>query len=128
MSPRWRWMVAVLALALAACGGGGGGDDDDAVGPAPSGGKTGDTATARTIVLQQADMPAGWRGAVHSDDPTEVTRARDLSICLGRPDPVTFRSAIVNGPDLTLGQTQVSSTATVLNTVEDAKADLAALR
>jgi hypothetical protein len=127
MSPRWRWMVAVLAMALGACGGGGGGDDD-ALGPAPSGDKVSDTATARTIVLQQADMPAGWRGAAHSEDPAEVVRARELSLCLGRPDPVSFRSAIVTGPDLTLGQTQVSSTATVLNTVDDARADLAALR
>jgi hypothetical protein len=126
---RWRLVVTVMAFALVACGGGGG-TDGDAVGPppVPAGGKVADAATARTVVLQQADMPAGWRGAAHSEDPTEVTRARELSLCLGRPDPQTFRSAIVSGPDLTLGQTQVSSTATVLNTVEDAKADLEAIR
>jgi hypothetical protein len=124
---RWRFVVTATAMAMVACGGGGGGAADDPVGPAPAGGKAADAATARTVVLQQADMPAGWRGAAHSDDPAETTRARDLSLCLGRPDPETFRSALVNGPDLTLGQTQVSSTATVLNTVEDAKADLAAI-
>src|SRR5215213_5383153 len=119
MRVRWRWMVVVLAVALAGCGGGGGGGDDDAVGPAPSGGKAGDEATARTIVLQQADLPAGWRGAAHSEDPSEAARARELSVCLGRPDPASFRSATLYGPDLTMGQTQVSSVATVLNTVED---------
>ena len=73
-------------------------------------------------------MPAGWRGAAHTETPLEKERARELSICLGRPDPETFRSTIVYGPDLSMGQTQVSSIATVLNTVEDAKADLAAVR
>lgn len=129
MMSRWRLVATVLLLSLlAACGGGGGGDDEDAVGPAPAAGKAGDTARARTIVLQQADMPAGWRGAAHTETPLEIERARDISVCLGRPDPETFRSAHVYGPDLTLGQTQVSSIATVLNTADDAKADLAAVR
>lgn len=127
MVSRWRLVVAVLAVTVAACGGGGG-DEDDAVGPAPAGGTAGDTATARTIVLQQADMPAGWRGAAHTETTLEKERARDLSICLGRPEPATFQSALVYGPDLSLGQQQVSSIATVLNTVDDAKADLAAVR
>jgi hypothetical protein len=127
MVARWRLVTTVLAVTLAACGGGSG-VDEDAVGPAPAGGKAGDTATARTIVLQQADMPAGWRGAAHTETPLEKERARDLSICLGRPDPTSFQSTIVYGPDLSLGQQQVSSIATVLNTVEDAKADLAAVR
>jgi hypothetical protein len=127
MLSRWRLVVTVLTVTLAACGGGSG-VDEDAVGPAPAGGKAGDTATARTIVLQQADMPAGWRGAPHTETPLEKERARDLSICLGRPDPTTFQSTIVYGPDLSLGQQQVSSIATVLNTVDDAKADLAAVR
>ena len=130
MLPRWRSVVTVLALtlALAACGGGGGGSDEDAVGPAPATGKVADTATARTIVLQQADMPPGWRGAAHSEDDGERARARELSFCLGRPDPETYRSAIVYGPDLSMGQTQVSSIATVLNSVDDARADLVSVR
>ena len=127
MVSRWRLVVAVLVVAMTACGGGGGGDDD-ALGPAPATGKVGDTARARTIVLEQADMPAGWRGVVHTETPLETERSRTISLCLGRPDPDTFRSTRVYGPDLTLGQMQVSSIATVLNTVEDAAADLAAIR
>jgi hypothetical protein len=127
MVSRWRSLVTVLALSMAACGGGGGGDED-AVGPGPANGKAADTARARTIVLEQADMPAGWRGAAHTETPLETERARSISLCLGRPDPDTFRSTRVYGPDLTMGQTQVSSIATVLNTVEDAAADLAAIR
>lgn len=128
MVPRWRLLVTVLALSMAACGGGGGGGDEDAVGPAPATGKAADTARARTIVLEQADMPAGWRGVAHTETPLETERSRSISLCLGRPDPDTFRSTRVYGPDLTLGQSQVSSIATVLNTVEDAKADLDAIR
>ena len=128
MVSRWRLVVTVLALTMAACGGGGGGTDDDAVGPAPATGKAGDTARARTIVLEQADLPAGWRGAAHTETTVEIERARNISICLGRPDPDTFRSTRVHGPDLTMGTMQVSSIATVLNTVEDARADLAAVR
>lgn len=126
---RWRLVVPVLALAwtLAGCGGGGG-SSDDAVGPSPATGKVGDTATARTIVLQQADMPAAWRGAAHSETTLEKERTKDLSLCLGRPDPETYRNAIVYGPDLNLGQMQVSSSSTVLNTVDDARADLASVR
>ena len=66
---RWRLVVSVLVLTLAACGGGGRGVDEDAVGPAPATGKEGDTARARTVVLQQADMPPGWRGAAHTETP-----------------------------------------------------------
>lgn len=130
MVPRWRSVVTVLALSLAACGGGGEGVDEDALGPgpAPATGNVADEATARTIVLQQADMPAGWRGAAHSEDPLEKARSRELSFCLGRPDPETTRSASVYGPDLTMGQTQVSSIATVLHSANDAKADLDAAR
>lgn len=129
MMSRWRLVVAVLLVSsVAACGGGGGGDDEDAVGPGPAAGRAGDTARARTIVLQQADMPAGWRGVPHTETPLETERARSISLCLGRPDPDTFRSARVYGPDLTLGQTQVSSIATILNTAEDGQADLAAVR
>jgi len=130
MVSRWRLVVTVLSLTLAACGGGGGGgsSDEDAVGPGPATGKAADTARARTIVLEQADMPAGWRGAAHTETTQERERARDISICLGRPDPETFQITRVYGPDLTMGSMQVSSIATVLNTVEDAKADLAAVR
>ena len=125
---RWRLVVAVLVLTLVGCGGGGRGVDEDAVGPVPATGKEGDTARARTLVMQQADMPAGWRGAAHTETPLEKTRAKELAQCLGRPDPESARSARVYGPDLSMGQMQVSSSATVLNSADDAKADLAAVR
>jgi len=125
---RWRSAVTGLALVFAGCGGGGSGVAELEPAPRPSPGSVADMATARTIVLQQDDMPATWRGAAHSDDPNEKARARQISACLGRPDPETTRSAIVYGPDLSLDQSQVSSIATVLNTVEDARADLAAVQ
>jgi hypothetical protein len=128
MVPRWRLVVSVLALALVACGGGGATTDDEAVGPAPVTGEAGDATRARTILLQQADMPQGWRGAAHTETPLEVERSRNISICLGRGDPDTYRSTRVYGADLSMGQMQVSSIVTVLKTVEDAKADLAAIR
>ena len=86
---RWRLVVTVLVLAMApaACGGGGSGVSEDAVGPSPATGQEADMATARTIVLQQADMPAGWRSVAHSESPLEKERARQLSRCLGRPEP-----------------------------------------
>ncbi len=124
---RWRSVVTVLVLAMAACSGGGGGDEDAAV-PAPATGKIADTAVARTVVLQQADLPAGWRGVAHSEDPVERARSRDLSMCIGRGDPEATRSALVYGADLSMGQAQVSSIATVVNTADDARADLAAVR
>ncbi len=127
MISRWRMVVAVLALALVACGGGGG-VDEDAVGPAPNTGPAGDTARANTIVLQVSDLPAGWRGAAHSETELERTRSRELSMCIGRGDPAMNRSALVYGPDLSMGQTQVSSIATVVERVEDARADLDAVR
>lgn len=128
MVSRWRSLVPVLLVATAAACGGGGGIDDDAVGPPPATGRAADTARARTIVLQEADMPVGWRAVPHTETAVETERSRTISACLGRPDPDTIRSARVYGPDLTLGRTQVSSIATVLNTVDDARADLAAIR
>ena len=124
---RWRSVVTVLALSLAACGGGGG-ESEDPVGPAPATGRLADEGRARTIVLQQADMPPGWRGSAHNEDPRERDRARELARCLGRPDPEGARSAIAYGADLSMGQMQVSSIATVVATVDDARADLAAVR
>lgn len=124
---RWRSVMTFLVLAMAACSGGGGGDEDAAV-PAPATGKIADTAVARTVVLQQADLPAGWRGVAHSEDPVERARSRDLSMCIGRGDPEATRSALVYGADLSMGQAQVSSIATVVNTADDARADLAAVR
>ena len=124
---RWRSVVTVLVLATAACSGGGGGDED-AVGPSPATGRIADKAVASTVVLQQADVPAGWRGVAHSESPVEQARSRDLSICIGRGDPEATRSALVYGADLSMGRNQVSSIATVVNTAEDARADLAAVR
>ncbi len=121
-------MAVLLLVTVVACGGGGGGSDEDAVGPAPATGQEGDQATARTIVLQQADMPSGWRGVPHTETPEERARARAFSLCLGRADPEPTRSATVYGPDLSNGQIQVSSVATVLKTTQDAKADLDAVR
>ncbi len=128
MVSRWRVVATVLLLSVLGACGGGGGSDENAVGPAPATGKADDTARARTLVLQQSDMPAGWRGAAHTATPLETERARNISICLGRPDPETFWSTRIYGSDFTLGQTQVSSIATVFNTVEDAQAELAAVR
>ena len=127
MRSRWRSVVTVVALSMAACGGGGG-ESADPVGPAPATGRQGDESRARTVVLQQADMPPGWRGSPHNEDPSERERARALSRCLGRPDPEQGRSAIAYGADLSMGQMQVSSIATVVGTVEDAKADLEAVQ
>ena len=123
---RWRWAVAGLAVLLVACGGGGGGGVQE-LGPVAAAGSVTDTAIARTIVLEQADMPPGWRGPAHTEDPNERARARQIAACLGRPDPETTRTAIVYGPDLSMERSQVSSIATVLNTVDDARADLAAV-
>lgn len=128
MIPRRRSAVVALALVLAGCGGGGGGGGVEELGPAPRPGPAADTATARTIVLQQADMPAGWRGAAHTEDPGEKARSRQVAACLGRPDPEATRTAIVYGPDLSMNQLQVSSISTVVNSTEEAKADLAAIR
>ncbi len=125
MTLGWRPVVAALLLTAAACGGGGGGGGDE---PGPVAGPGGDAATARTIVLRESDMPAGWRGVVHTEDPAERERARKLSACLDQPDPETIRSAIVYGPDLSRDRSQVSAIATVLTTVEDARADLAGVR
>lgn len=130
MSLGWRGVVAVAlgVVVTAGCGGGGGGGDDPLAGGPTTTRPAADGATARTIVLQQVDMPAGWRGSAHGEDQAERDRARRLSNCIGRPDPETYRAAIVYGPDLTMGQSQVSTSSTVLKTVDDAKADLAALR
>jgi hypothetical protein len=126
MRSRWRWVIQVVAVSVVAgaCGGGGGGGDP--VGPPP--GAAGDAASARTVVLQQADMPSGWKGVAHTEDATERARTAEISACLGRPDPESYRSAIVYSPDFSLGMTQVSAIATVLNTPQDATADLDAIR
>jgi hypothetical protein len=121
-------LVVALALALVACGGGKAKPSGRASSSPTLSLEEADRAVAQTLVLQQADLPAGWTAAPHQKSPDEDAAATQLAACVGAPPPDTSTSADVDGPDLSLGDSSVNSSASFDRTLELARADLAALR
>ena len=86
-----------------------------------------DRLLAEKLVLQQADLPS-WPATPHVDDPREDDFGKQLAACVGAPPPDTSTSAEVDGPDFSMGDAEVSSSASFDRTLELAQQDLAALK
>jgi hypothetical protein len=123
-------VLAVAALALVGCG--------KKTSTSPAGGPSSPTATtqvvsvaadqakARTLLFEASDLPAGWKATPHQKDPTEKTFDDELAACVGRPSPDTYTTTDIDSPDFSMGDAEASSTATIVRTAEDFKADVAA--
>ena len=121
--------VAVLAGAAAACGGGGGGGGGSAsaVQTAPAG----DQAVADRATLVITDFPQEWKSTPIPPETAAVASANERAFaqCMGRPPPDQDRTAISYSADFNSTETRrVSSSASVVRTVEVAQADFAAQR
>lgn len=129
-------MALVLVLGAGACGGGGddnGGDEPltatTEAGATPSTAATGgtdDQAVVNRIVLKASDFPPGWKSTPAEPD-ADDSSDRELGECLGvqfaldRPE--------VESPEFTRGElTQVSSSAELAASEEEAASELAALK
>lgn len=140
---RRPWVLTfATALLLASCGGKedqtGGQSTTTASGPTTSvagstssssvEGTTDAKAKAEGLVARKADLPDDFTESPRTSEPLAEAAGKELAACVGLPDPATVNETEVAGPLLTKGEfMQVSSTATVLKTVEAARDDLAAV-
>jgi hypothetical protein len=131
-------VLVASAVVLAACGGGGGGGDEyqpAATAPTVDAAATtttavnvaADRAGAATLLLKPSDLP-GWKATPDQKDPADKAFDDQLAACVGRPSPSTYTTASADSPNFTMGNAEVSSQAQLVRTVEDFKADVAAVR
>jgi hypothetical protein len=123
-------VLAVAALALVGCG--------KKTSTSATGGPSRPTATsavvnvaadqakARTLLLASSDFPTGWKATPHQRDPSEKAFDDELAACVGRPSPATYTTADIDSPDFSMGNAEAISSAALVRTVEDFKADVAA--
>lgn len=110
-------MLVVLAM-LTGCGDGEQRGDDGS----PTTTVSGPMGKARAAVVQRADLPADWTILPEEARPDHDTTWRDLTNCLGLPDPSEFQAASASSPTYVTGMaTQVSST--VAYAVDAARVD-----
>jgi hypothetical protein len=86
-----------------------------------------DKVTAQSLVLVQADLPAGWTGSAPSSDPQDTELSRKVAACAGASDPAK-ETADVSGLDFDKGHAEVSSEVALAPSRAAFEADLAALR
>ena len=86
-----------------------------------------DRATARTINLTSKDVP-GWQSSPAVSNSSDQRLSKDLSACVGAPDPSTADAADVSSPYFDSETASVSSDVTKLRSRGAGQADLAAMR
>lgn len=128
-------MALVLVLGAGACGGDGDdvGDDDALTSTTAAGGTSSTAATGGTddqaavnrIVLKASDFPPGWKSTAAEPD-ADDSADRELGECLGVP--FALNRPEVESPEFSRGElTQVSSSAELAASEEEAASELAAL-
>lgn len=86
-----------------------------------------DRATAQAINLTSRDLP-GWQQSPATTNSSDQRLSRELSVCVGAPDPATADAAHVSSPYFDNGNASVSSDVTMMHTRGAGQADLAAMR
>jgi hypothetical protein len=86
-----------------------------------------DRATAQAINLTSKDLP-GWHQSPATSNSSDQRLSKELSACVGAPDPATADAAHVSSPYFDSGNASVSSDVTMMRTRGAGQADLAAMR
>lgn len=81
----------------------------------------------KTIVLQPADLPAGWKGTPNQPDPNQSAEDAALVKCVGMPDTDSDKVAEANSDDFSLSDASISSSATSYRLASDLTTDVAVL-
>jgi hypothetical protein len=129
-----RVCAAGLIAVLAACGGSSskttstvGGSSAPSSSPAASPSATpASLSRLHKIVLQPADLPAGWKGTPYQAVPGEAAGEAAVMRCVGMPSTASDKVAEAHSDDFNLGDAYVSSTATSYRSQRDVDADTAA--
>jgi hypothetical protein len=81
----------------------------------------------KKIVLQPADVPAGWKGSPYQPDPNESAENAALVKCVGARDTDADKVAEANSDDFSLADATISSSATSYRSQSDLTTDVAIL-
>jgi hypothetical protein len=79
------------------------------------------------LVLQPADLPAGWTGTRYQPDPTSAANNAAFASCLGVRNTSLDQVADVHSPDFSLRSATISSEAASYRSKGDLTSDVAAL-
>jgi len=79
------------------------------------------------IVLRSTDLPKGWLGTPHREDPNEAANDAALAKCVGFRDIDTDQVAEANSADFVLGSASISSSADSFRSQSDVDSDIAML-
>jgi hypothetical protein len=79
----------------------------------------------KTIVLQPADLPAGWQGTPYQADPSDAATQAALVKCVGGRNTDGDKVAEAHSEDFALGNASVSSSASSYRSQSDLDADIA---
>jgi hypothetical protein len=86
------------------------------------------TPRLTAIVLQPADLPAGWVGSAYVPDPNSVAENAALVSCVGGRNTYTDETGDSNSPDYSLGNATISSDATSFRSQDDVTNDTAIIK
>jgi hypothetical protein len=86
-----------------------------------------DRATAQAINLASKDLP-GWLQSPATNNSSDQRLSKELSACVGAPNPSTADAAHISSPYFDNGNASVSSDVTMMRTRGAGQADLAAMR
>jgi hypothetical protein len=81
----------------------------------------------KKIVLQAADLPPGWKGALYQPGPNDSANNAAFVTCLGARNTARDKVAEAHSDDFTHGASGISSSATSYRSQSDLDADVAAL-
>jgi hypothetical protein len=84
-------------------------------------------AELQKIVLQPADLPAGWKGKPYQPDPTDAADQAAFAKCVGVRNTDDDEVAEANSQDFDLGDASIYSWAASYRSQSDVDADTAAL-
>jgi len=81
----------------------------------------------KKIVLQPADLPAGWKGTAYQADPNDSANDAALMRCVGARDTDGDKVAEANSDNFGLGNASISSSATSYRSQSDLDSDVTTL-
>ena len=84
-------------------------------------------AQLKKIVLQAADLPAGWKGTPYQADPNASAENAAMTKCLGVRNTFGDKVAEADSESFSLGNATISSSATSYRSQSDLNADTAML-
>jgi hypothetical protein len=117
------WCVAgCVGTVLAACG-----SSPAAKAPSRPAATPASLSQLKKIVLQAADLPAGWKGTAYQPDPNQSAEDAALMKCVGMRNTDSDKVAEANSDDFSQGDATISSSATSYRLASDLSTDVAIL-